>query len=424
MHKTRRKARFKRALLVMAVMLGVFLVAGGAWAWYFVNSVGNEMAAPAAITESLARVVDPPEPQEPFTILLLGSDVRPNEEVARADTIIVAKIDPETKQIWMLSIPRDTKADIPGYGTSKINAANFYGGVEDGPALMVETVEEFLGIDINYYMEVDFEGFQTVVDAMGGIWIDVDTEIDDWKAASHSPGHRAQYIAQGYQLLDGEHALTYVRSRDFIDADFTRMRHQQTFFKALADQATSAENILKVPNVAREMSRSITTNMGLSDLITAAQSLKGMSSNTVYTATVTGEWISPYVITDEEEKARLVSAFVEERSFDDTQTAVVRVEPSTISVTIRNGAGINGCAAGAASVLEPLGYTIGEIGNANQFVYGETLVVYKDDNVSLANQVAEELPVAKVISSRGMYVFSSDVLVVVGKDWSGPTVSN
>lgn len=423
-HRQRRKERIKRAAVVVAALLGVLVLAAAAWAWYFMDSVQRQIATPSAISESLAQVVDEPEPRQPFTILLLGSDVRPDEEVARADTIIVAKVDPETKQVWMLSIPRDTKVDIPGYGTAKINAATFYGGVDEGPALMVETVEQFLEIDINYYMEVDFSGFEQVVDAMGGIWIDVDTEIDDWKAASHSPLHRASHIDPGYQLLTGEYALTYVRSRDFVDADFGRMRHQQTFFRALADQATSTENLLRIPSIVSQVSKNLTTNMTISDLIASAQSLKGLSSDRLYTATVMGEWISPYVVTDEEEKARLVSAFIDGRSFDSTETVVASAEPSSISVTIRNGAGINGCASGASSVLDPLGYDVGEVGNANQFVYDETLVVYDGDNEALANQVAADLPIAKVVASRGMYAFETDILVVVGKDWNGPIVEN
>src|SRR5665648_1273206 len=96
----------------------------------------------------------PDEPQEPFTILLTGNDARKGEEVARADTIILAKVDTGQKKIWMLSIPRDTRVEIPGYGVNKINAARFLGGEEDGDALLIETVKEFTGIPVNYYMEV------------------------------------------------------------------------------------------------------------------------------------------------------------------------------------------------------------------------------------------------------------------------------
>jgi len=320
----------------------------------------------------------------------------------------------------MLSIPRDTRVDIPGHGIAKINSAVAKGGAEGGPALMVRTVEDFLGVDVNYYMEIDFFGLQDIVDAMGGIWIDVDAEIDDWNAASHTPNHEAKYIPEGYQLLDGAHALTYVRSRDFPDADFTRMRHQQEFFRALAKQAGDMGNVLKIPSIVSELAGSITTNMEVGDLVSTAQALRGMSPDDIYTATVMGEWRSPYVWTDDDLKEELVEIFLAGRSFEEEIVPPEPLDPSAISVAIRNGAGIAGSAGGAASILAELGYVIDEVGNANQFVYDETLIIYKDQSAAAA-QVSTELPEGKVVSSRGMYIFDTDILVVVGKDWTGPT---
>ncbi len=165
--------------------------------------------------------------------------------------------------------------NIPGHGYDKINAAKFYGGHNGGNALLVKTVTEFTGIPVNYYMDVSFVGFKKAVDALGGIWIDVDVKIDDWKAASGSPGHRAQLIEPGYQKLDGEHALTYVRSRAFPDADFTRMKHQQAFFRALAKQMAAPGNFFKIPTVVNSISKYITTTMPVGDIIATAQALQG-----------------------------------------------------------------------------------------------------------------------------------------------------
>jgi LCP family protein required for cell wall assembly len=359
----------------------------------------------------VAEVLSEPVPQEPFTILLLGSDIRPEEEAARADTIIVARIDPEEKGIWLISIPRDTRVRIPGYGTSKINAANFHGG----PSLMIETVQDFLGIPINHYMEMDFDGFEAIVDALGGIWIDVPTEIDDWKASSHSPGHRAQHIDAGYQLLDGEHALTFVRSRDFPEADFARMRNQQEFFRALAKQSTRWENILKIPTVVREFAEYTVTDMGVRELVSLGQAMRGVTDEDVRAATLVGEWRSPYVVTDEAEKERIVEIFMAGGDFDPTEAEGDQL-PSDVSVTVRNGAGIGGVAQEAADILTVAGYDVVEIGNANQFVYDRTLVVY-DEEESAAHTLLEALGQGEAAPSRGMYSFSSDVLVVVGKDW-------
>jgi len=403
----------KRVTIAVTLMLVATVAAVGVWAYSTLSSAGKTMNQQPGIDDNLTRALGTRVKHEPFNVLLLGSDARPSDEDARADTIIVARVDVETGKVWLVSIPRDTRAEIPGHGTGKINGALFYGG----PSLMVETVTNLLDIPIHHYMAVDWIGFQNVVDAMGGVWIDVDVEIDDPKAASHSPGLRARRIAPGYQMLDGEHALTYVRSREFPDADFTRMQHQQAFFKALADQATKAGNVLKIPSMVRELAQYTSTDMRVGDLIDLANALRDVGSDKMETATLLGEWRSPYVWTDEENKAFLIDAMLNGRSFDETATAEAgTIAPATVSVTVRNGAGIEGSAAAAAGILRTAGYAVGEVGNANQFVYDETLVVYKNSREA-AVQVAEALPRARVVESRGMYVFSSEILVVVGKDY-------
>lgn len=425
-HQERRKRAAKRWLIGIATALLLAIVGGVAYGYFWLRGIDSTMSKSALADSGLSAALTKrsSKSEEPFTILLTGTDKRPGEDAARADTIIIAKVDPKQKKVWMLSIPRDTRVNIPGYGYDKINAAKFYGGAKGGNALLVKTVTEFTGIPINYYMDLSFKGFTNAVDALGGIWVDVDVEIDDWKAASGSPGHRAQYIAPGYQLLDGEHALTYVRSRDFPDADFTRMKHQQEFVKALAKQMSQAENFFKIPTVVNSISKYITTTMPVGDIIAAGQALQGIDQDDIQTATITGEWRSPYVWADEERKAQLIQAFTEGGSFDGTSTVDAEVVPSTVTVVVRNGAGEEGVASAASSILKAAGFAIGEVGNANQFVYDKTLVVYKDEaGKAAANLVASKLPTGSVIASRGMYEFTGDVLVVVGKDWKTAAAS-
>ncbi len=402
----------RRVLIGTALAVVAVAALGAVWVYSTLHSAQRTMNANSEMQGELREALTERQPKEPFTVLLLGNDKRPGEDSARADTIVLAKIDPDADKVWMLSIPRDTRVQVPGYGTEKINAATFHGG----PALMVDTVEQFLGIPVNHYMDIDFDGFIHVVDAVGGVWIDVDADINDPKASSHG-SETATRIDKGYQRLDGEHALTFVRSRDFPDADFTRMKHQQQFFKALADQTASLGNVLKIPGIIRDVAQYMSTDMSVSEVIDVAMALGDMGGDNVYTATVAGEWRSPYVWTDEDLKAFLVSAVVEGRSFDETATADGRIDPASITVTVRNGAGIGGSAGTTAQMLRDLGYAVGEVGNANQFVYEETLVVFNDGQ-AVAAQVAGDLPKARVVESRGMYAFNSDILVVVGKDYT------
>jgi len=403
----------KRVAAVALVIVSLLLVGGAVAAYAFVQGLEREMQDEVKVDESVGEALTEKAPEEPFNILLLGSDARPEEEAARADTIIVARVDPGAKRIWMLSIPRDTRVEIPENGVNKINAANYLGG----PALMIDTVEEFLGMPIHHYMEVDFNGFQGIVDAMGGIYVNVEQEIDDWRAASHSPSNRAKRIEPGYQLLDGEHALTFVRSRDFPDADFTRMKHQQEFFKALASQSMRWSNVLKLPGMAREFARNVSTDMGVGQILSLAQGLRGIDATNVQTATLPGEWRSPYIVPDVEMKEYLVGQVLSNGDIEERPEEEALLSPADVSVAIRNGGGIAGSAAMAAERLRARGFDIREVGNANQFVYEETLVVYTD-NEEAARLVARQLKTDRLVPSRGMYSFDTDVLVVVGADWA------
>lgn len=418
-HAERRKQAIKRAFLgTFAALVLLSSVAAASALIYVLQMEGDMTDSP--LHKEVLKALTPPKkekPAEPFTVLLMGNDKRPGEKTARADTMIVARVDPKTKQIRMVSIPRDSRVEIPGHGIDKINAAAFYGG----PALTVDTIEEYMGVPINHYMMVDFKGFQKVVDAMGGVWIDVDVEIDDEKAASHGK-RRAKHIDPGYQLLDGEHALTYCRSREFPDGDFTRMRHQQTFFKSVAKQSLKLSNVLKLPGIMKVMAKHTDTDLKASEILALVQAMRGIGEKNVQTATLTGPCQTiggvSYVVPDESEKERLAEALRTGGDLEqDSSGSAAEVVPSSVSVTVRNGAGVSGCAADTAAKLEAAGYDVGEVGNANQFVYDTTLVVYKDGEAE-ARSVASALGVSKVVASRGMYSFTSDVLVVVGKDWS------
>ena len=317
----------------------------------------------------------------------------------------------------MVSVPRDSRVEIPGYGTEKINSAAFHGG----PALMVDTLEEYLDVPINHYMMVDFKGFQRVVDAMGGIWVDVDVEIDDKKAASHGK-RQAYHIEPGYQLLDGEHALTYVRSREFPDGDFTRMRHQQTFFKALAKQSLSLGNVVKMPGVMKSMAQHTNTDMTVPQILALVQAMRGIGEQGVQTATLEGPTATiggvSYVLPEEATKERLANAL---RTGADIEAGVsgtsAGVMPADVSVTVRNGAGLAGCASEAAEELRAAGFDMDGVANADRFGYDRTIVVHRDASAK-ATAVASALGIGDVQENTEGYSFTSDVLVIVGKDWA------
>lgn len=423
--RERRSRRNRRIAIGVALSMVAAAVLAAAGVFVYLKHIESTMQRTVGGKKKLEITLADAKPQEPYNLLILGYDKRPKDTQYRADTMILARVDPKTKQVWMLSLPRDLRVDIPGYGHNKLNSAFVHGQEK----LAVKTVEKLTGEKVNHFVGVNFTGFKKVVDAMGGVWVDVPTDINDIKA-DRSKGHRAARIDAGYQLLDGEHALTFVRTRDFPDADFSRMKNQQAFFRAVADQIATKTSVAKLPRIVSAMAPYMSTDMGLVDMIKTAQALKGAGSKNVYTATLPGEWRSPFVWLDEEKadellrKFRAGEPFEPKPSTEGSATAEASAtpeaqEPEDITITIRNGANINGVAKQASSILKARGFEVVEVGNANQPVYDRTLIVYGRDAVLKdAELVAAALPRGtRLVESRGMYSFDSDILVVIGKDW-------
>ncbi len=421
--RDRRRARTKRVAVLIAGALAVLtcLAAGGVFA--YAKYIERTMQSTVLQQGELDAVLTKAKPMEPLNILILGADYRKGDLKYRTDSMIVAHVDPQAKKIWLISIPRDTRVEYPGRGAIKINTAHVYGGA----AGAVSAVEDLTGMKMNHYLEVNFKGFKRAVDAIGGVWIDVPVAIDD-KQADQSPGKRASKIDAGYQRLDGEHALTFVRARhQFADQDFSRMKNQQLFFLALADQIGKVGNVAKLPQMVSAVAPYIQTDMSLVEMIKMAQALRGSGRDNIYTATLKGEWKSPFIYPDTVLLAKLMKDVKEGRSFEatgaadssktvDATTASVK-KPSQIKITVRNGSGLNGVAKQAASILKAKTFAVGEVGNANQNVYTKTMIIYKDD-LAAAQLVASAMPPGtKIVQSRGMYSFDTDILVVVGKDW-------
>ena len=167
---------------------------------------------------------------EPFTVLLLGSDAREDDPDmgARTDTIILVRVDPLTNKISMVSIPRDTRIEIDGVGVEKFNAAYTYGG----PSGTIAAVKKLTGVEIDHYAEINFEGLVGLVDAIGGIDVVVDEVIDDVDAGGH--------IDAGEQHLNGEQALILARSRAYVDGDYTRQANQRKVIMAIINKGLTA----------------------------------------------------------------------------------------------------------------------------------------------------------------------------------------
>lgn len=229
---------------------------------------------------------DSKEPEAPdtlpkdFYMLLLGVDSSENRESGdeaklyggafRSDTIIVAHINTDEKQVSLCSLERDIKTDIDGHpGDYKLNAAYALGGVD----LMKTEASELVGVDIPYYAVVDMDGMSEIIDSLGGVDVDVEDAFFDEQMQ--------QGIAQkGIQTLNGADALVYCRSRHaWAEGDFARARHQRQVIQAIAKKVMSGADAWSLYNMANTLSTKITTNMPITQLFELAMKMRGLDTD-------------------------------------------------------------------------------------------------------------------------------------------------
>nr|WP_235886356.1 LCP family protein [Paenibacillus cymbidii] len=267
--------RKKIMWISLSVLLAVFGF-GGYYAYSIYNSISHFQKKPGeslfpSFTPQLTGMsstetpAPPPkwEGKERVNVLLMGGDSRglAKNEVPRSDTLMVASIDPSTKKATLMSILRDTYVKIPGHGEDRINAAITMGG----PDLAMRTVSNLLGIPIQYYVYTDFKGFIALVDAVGGIDIDVEK---DMKYSDSEDDHIYDIdLKKGLQHLNGNTALQYVRFRHDATSDFTRTERQRKFLAAVADKLQSTTSLLKLPKILQSIDPYVETNLSVMDML-------------------------------------------------------------------------------------------------------------------------------------------------------------
>jgi LCP family protein required for cell wall assembly len=212
-------------------------------------------------------------------IMLLGSDKRPDDGGYRTDTIIIVSVNRTEGTVSMLSFPRDLFVYIPGWTMARINTAdsrgNAVGWPGGGPGLLKETLLYNFGVQVHYYARVDFNGFQDIIDVLGGIDVPVDCALQDWRLKSpeldlEDPDNWEKYLLPvGVHHMDGDLALWYARSR-LTTSDFDRARRQQQILRAIWRQALQVGVIPRIPELWGQYNDLVETDMGLGNLLQLA----------------------------------------------------------------------------------------------------------------------------------------------------------
>lgn len=309
--KNRKGSRGKKIAIAVVLAVLVVFVGAGTAAALWVNSVNDTLTKGQKSATELDEINDvlvkTTSFDEPFYMMLIGSDARADEESmgARSDTNIVVRVDPTTNSATLVSIPRDTMINIDGYGYCKFNAAYSYGGA----ALAIKEASELLGVNISHYAEVDFDSLIGLVDTVGGVDVTVDQRINDPDADGSVIGQKKIIIEAGEQHMDGETALVFARSRAYADGDFTRTANQRKLIAALAEKILSMP-LAKLPGIVQTAAGSITTDLSVTDLYSLATQFQDggeLTMTSCMVPSITGMYKSAsYVFCDENALATMM----------------------------------------------------------------------------------------------------------------------
>ena len=400
--------------VISALVVANLVVLGLVWAL----QKADRILSTADTDPDVQDVLDQPT-GDSLTFLIVGSDSRQGLEDltnfgsaggARGDVIMLARVDGRSSAIQLLSIPRDLWVDIPGHGEDRVNAAYAFGG----PRLMVETIQANLGVEINHYAEIDFVGFMALVDQVGGVEIAFPFDARDRQSGLD--------VKAGSQVLDGEMALAYARSRKYqelrngswvsVEAnDIGRTARQQEVVAAILRKLVQPSSIAEAGQMVETFSRHLTIDSRLAQANAASLA-----------------WDFRGVLTGELDGATLP---VVDRSING-KSVVVAVEPAASEMIanfkrgvmlserpprlqVLNGNGLAGAAGAVSRDLEVLGFQVISIGDAEDQNYQQTLVLVRQGS-PLGTEVIEALGYGVV--EFGDVDSQYDAVVIVGLDAS------
>jgi polyisoprenyl-teichoic acid--peptidoglycan teichoic acid transferase len=461
-YKARRPSRgfgWKRAFLwtfgaILAIAIGV----AGVTAWF----VYDRLEKVTTLThdpdlQKVSKHLDLPIAGKPVTVLLLGYDHRSWEKTtkSRSDTMILMRLDPKKHSLTVLSMPRDMRVDIPGYGPDKLNAAYSFGGAD----LALRTVRETLNVKINYLITVDFSGFRRIVDHVGCVYTDVERRYYNVNGQVGSGDYSNIDLKAGYQSLCGAQALSYVRFRH-QDNDIYRITRQQAFLRELKhklDLTTVGANFVSLVNDVGDsvkIASQFKHKPGPKTLIGFARALAEVPKSRTLQLKLLGDQGgagSEYVNVGTPEIQSTVAEFLNP-NFTDSKSAAKNVggrlvgpgtsktpvqppiSPKRLKVVTLNGSGVDLASATAAASLRNIGYThaakgiLAKTGKGDtpQANFQTTKVYY---TTKRAKTAANKLRIALFDADIGPApaVFRkttphADVVVIVGKNFDATQV--
>jgi LCP family protein required for cell wall assembly len=462
-YKSKSKNPFTSNWLVLG-LVAAFLVAGAITVWLTFSAVRdlvsswNITSPPGMVLEDSPEAAPIPDdmgtqgeaplqsaggpPAVPWdgnsrvNVLVMGMDSRVEDpdDIPRTDTMILFSMDPESRTAGMLSIPRDMWVEIPGFDYAKINTAYRLGEVYNiegrGPGLAISTVENLLGMEIDYYAIVDFNAFEGFIDELGGVTVTVPEKI----VVDPLGKHNTETLKAGEHLMPGYLALAYARSRNSSGSDFDRADRQQQVVMAIRDQILSAEMlptlIKNSPALYQSLSSGISSNLSLMQLVRLAWVAQQIPEENIRQGVIGVDQVDFAYSYDGQDILRplpdeirqlrdqifsLAGPVVPYAPQGDSQQLV---DEEYATVLVMNGTFTPGLASQTADYLRSSGLTVTEPGNAEEYYEMTTIIDYTGNPHTVAMIVELMSISADNVFHRFDVSGPADVVVVAGQDWA------
>lgn len=378
--------------------------------------------------------------KERLNVLLMGIDVRCNEEgPTRTDSMMVVSLDPVGLSISALSLPRDLWVEVPGFGMDSINDAHFLGQANQypggGPGLALDTVENFLGVKVDHYVTVNFEGFRDFINLIDGIQVQVSEAIYDPNYPDECYGYDPFRIEAGLQSMNGPIALKYARTRATANGDIDRAARQQQVLLAARNKVLDVnmipQLIARLPQLWQTFQRNAKTSFTDREVIQLALLVQEIPRDRVTTGVIDYRYV--YNETAPNGRQVLVPRIDEIRKLRAelfppvaAPTPVVENLEALASgeaarVVVLNGTATVGLASATAEYLKSRNINVVEIGNADSAAYQTTRIVDYGRHPFTVRYLLDLMGLPPLNAGQSTVPQNYDVLVIIGADWRVPT---
>lgn len=405
--RVRKTDNRNRAVIAIIVTAFSFLIAGFvAWNVYLTTIDAN---LGSSMTDSTRSALESSDDGAPYYVLMVGTDTGDGGQ-AVVSSLMLVRVDTQTPTVTAVSLPCDTRVYVDGSGYGQISAVL----AAKGASGLIAVVDDLTGVEVNHYLQYDAAGALKIVDDLGGIQMQVPDNTQ----------YNGVYVSSGDQKVTSAQALVCFRCHKTYQTGVAQqMWNQRMLLEGILDSFADAFFISRLQAVS-DISGSVITDMSALDILAIGAALQGAPDDTSYhsaaipTTNETDDGIAYAIVGSDGLKAMMSNVDAGLDPLAGQEDASEDIDPSDHRIFVRNGSGVSGCASQASEKLTAAGYGIEGTGNADQYVYNETLVVYSSsDQESLAEAVVNVLGVGRVVQNLGGYTYDGDLLVVVGKDW-------